>query len=107
VAAAVFFQNILFDLFIIGLFIIVVYSFTVLPRQRDFKQRQKMVSQLKPGTEVITYGGLIGTVISIQPEKGLATLEIANGVQVRVISQAISAELDTEGLADSVKNATR
>jgi preprotein translocase subunit YajC len=102
----VFYQNILFDIFIIGLFIIIIYSFTVLPRQREFKQRQKMVSQLKPGTEVITYGGLIGKVVSLEPEKGLATLEIAKGVQVRVISQSISAELDTGELSESVKSAS-
>jgi preprotein translocase subunit YajC len=101
------FSQILIDLFIIGLFAIAVYSFSVLPRQREFRRRQKLVSRLKPGAEVITYGGLVGTVKRVEAEKGMVTLEIAKGVEARFVAQAISAEYDANAIGDSAKRASK
>jgi preprotein translocase subunit YajC len=94
------------DLLILGMFVIAIYSFSVLPRRRDFRQRQKLVSQLKPGTEVITYGGLVGTVRKVDAENGMITLEVAKGVELRFLAQAISSEFDAKAIADSAKRAS-
>ncbi len=101
------FSQILIDLFIIGLFAIAVYAFSILPRQRAFRQRQKLVTQLKPGAEVITYGGLIGKVTSVDAEQGVITLEIAPGVNARYLAQAISSEYEPQAIADSAKKAMK
>jgi preprotein translocase subunit YajC len=95
------------DLAILGLFILGIYAFSVLPRQREFRQRQKLVSQLKPGTEVITYGGMVGTVRQVDAEAGMVTLEIAKGVEARFLAQAISSEYDAKAIGDSAKRASR
>lgn len=97
------YQTILVDLFILGLFAIGLYSFAILPRQRAFKERQKLVSHLKTGTEVITYGGQIGKVIKIEAEQGVVVLEIAKGVEARFLAQAISSEYEPKAIAESAQ----
>lgn len=99
--------TLLTDLFIIGLFVIAVYAFSVLPRQREFRARQKLVSQLKPGVEVITYGGMIGKVKQVDPASGVVILEIANGIEIRVLAQAISAEFDPKAIAESAQRVAK
>ena len=101
------FSTILTDLMIIGLFVIAVYAFSVLPRQREFRNRQKLVDELKLGTQVITYGGMIGTVKKIDTDAGVVTLQIADGVEAQFLAQAISSEYDVEAIADSVKRAAK
>jgi len=101
------FGTLLTDLFIIGLFAIGIYAFLIMPRQRAFKERQKLVSQLHEGVEVITYGGIIGKVIKIEAEQGLVMLEIAPGVQARVLAQAISSEFQPQAIADSAQKAMK
>ena len=79
------------------------WSLVVFPRQRDFQKQQRYVSSLNPGDEMITFGGLIGRVISVEPEKGIATIEIAEGIVVRVIAASLMRPYDPEELAQSAK----
>ena len=74
------------------------WSLVIFPRQRDFQKQQKYVSSLKPGDEMITYGGIIARVISIEPEQGIATVEIADGVVVRILMAALMRPYDPEEL---------
>lgn|SRR5574341_52939 len=100
-------QNILLDSLIIGLFLLGIYAFLVLPRQRAFHQRQRLVSQLRLGTDVITYGGMIGKVKKVEAEQGVVTLEVAKGVDVRVISAAISTEYEPQVIAENAQKALK
>jgi preprotein translocase subunit YajC len=68
-------------------------------RQRDTKRQ---MDSLIPGAEVITAGGLYGTVRAVEDEE--LQIEIADDVVVRVARRAIAAvvepdELDPEGEA--------
>lgn len=101
------FNQLIFDLIVLGLFVLGIYVFSVLPRQREFRQRQKLVNQLKPGTEVITYGGLIGTVKRVDSDNGTVVLEIAKGIEARFLAQAISTEFDQGAVAESAKKASK
>jgi len=101
------FNQLIFDLIILGLFVLGIYVFSVLPRQREFRQRQKMVNELKPGTEVVTYGGLIGTVKQVDGEHGVVIVEIAKGIEARFLAQAITSQLDQGAIDESVKKASK
>ena len=59
-------------------------------RQRD--RQHKVVAGLKPGTRVLTGSGLAGTVEAVEDE--FVVLEIAPGVFVRFVPQAIGRVLD-------------
>ncbi len=83
------------------------WSLVVFPKQRDFQKQQKYVSMLNPGDEMVTFGGIIGRVVSVEPEKGIATIEIAEGVVVRVLAASLMRPYDPEELARSAELASR
>jgi preprotein translocase YajC subunit len=98
-----FLENILFDVFIIALFALGIYSFLVLPRQREFKRRQKVVHSLNVGMEVLTYGGIIGTVKRIDADSGVVYVEVSPGLELRFIAAAIMQEFDPKAYATAAK----
>jgi preprotein translocase YajC subunit len=77
------------------------WSLVTFPKQRDFQKRQNFARSLAEGDEVITYGGIIGKVIDI--EAGVATVEIADGVVVRMITAALMQPFDAEEVARNAR----
>lgn len=80
------------------------WSLVIFPRQRDFSKRQRFVSTLGEGDEVITAGGVIGRVIEVRADEGIAFVEIADGLIVRMVAASLLGEFDAEELA---RNAQR
>lgn|SRR5690348_10959206 len=66
------------------------WSMVVFPRQRAFKNHNLYVRKLAPGDEVITYGGIIGTLISVDSDAGVAYVRIAEGVEVKMLTAALT-----------------
>jgi preprotein translocase YajC subunit len=66
------------------------WSLVVFPKQRAFKRHNEYVRLLGPGDEVITFGGIIGTIISMDSEAGIAYVKIAEGVEVKVLTAALT-----------------
>ncbi|MCC6802436.1 MAG: preprotein translocase subunit YajC [Anaerolineae bacterium] len=83
------------------------WSLVIYPRQRDFQKQQRYVSTLNPGDEMITFGGIIGRVVTVEPEQGIATIEIADGVVIRVLVASLMRPYDPEELARSAELANR
>jgi preprotein translocase subunit YajC len=68
---------------IVGIFYFLWYR----PQQAQRKKLREMMASLAPGDEVMTAGGLIGTVRSMDTD--IVTVEIADGVIVRLTRRAI------------------
>jgi preprotein translocase subunit YajC len=66
------------------------WSLVVFPKQRAFKKHNQYVRLLGPGDEVITFGGIIGTITSMDADAGTATVKIAEGVEVKVLTAALT-----------------
>nr|PZN49678.1 MAG: preprotein translocase subunit YajC [Chloroflexota bacterium] len=81
------------------------WSMVIFPRQRDFQKRQQFARELSAGDEVITYGGIIGKVVDIDAEMGVAHIEIADGVTVRMINAALMQPYDREAIAEAARTA--
>jgi preprotein translocase subunit YajC len=79
------------------------WAMVLFPKQRDFSKRQKFVRTLARGDEVITAGGIIGRVVDLEAEQGVAYVEIADGVVVRMIAASLLAPFDPEELAKNVR----
>ncbi|MGH7916036.1 MAG: preprotein translocase subunit YajC [Candidatus Binataceae bacterium] len=67
----------------------VIYFLMIRPQSKRASDHQKMVNALKRNDEVVTAGGLIGRIAELGDK--LVTLEIAQGVRVRVERGQISA----------------
>ncbi|MES1198497.1 MAG: preprotein translocase subunit YajC [Pseudomonadota bacterium] len=74
-----------------GIFIPIgaIFYFMILrPQQRRIKAHQEMITNLKRGDTIVTSGGLIGKVKSVQDDE--ARVELAPNVEVRVVRSTIS-----------------
>jgi preprotein translocase subunit YajC len=69
---------------------LVFYFLVFRPQQSRAKEHKKLLSDLKRGDNVITTGGIIGTVARVISDDEVS-LEIAEGVRVRVVRSTITA----------------
>ena len=77
-----------------GFFLIIIVAFLLLwlivvrPQRKRQNQQQQMLSDLRVGDEVLTAGGIYGTVSSLDEDQ--VTVEIAPSTEVRVARRAIA-----------------
>lgn len=79
------------------------WALVTFPKQRAFKKHVKYVQTLDVGDEIITYGGLIGTITELDEEFGVAKLRIADNLEVRVITAALQQPYDPDEIARNIK----
>ena len=73
----------------IVLMIAIFYFFMIRPQAKRQKELQQAREAMKAGDQVITTGGLFGTIKNIDAAKGQVQIEIADGVKVRVSSEHV------------------
>ena len=81
-----------FFLFII-LALAAMWLIVIRPQRRKQRIQQTMQSDLAVGDEVLTAGGVYGTVTRIDEENDEVGVEIAPNVEVRLARRAIAAQL--------------
>lgn len=82
---------------------VVFYFFMIRPQQKRQKEQNTFSDSLEKGKEVVTASGIIGKINKI--EDNVITLQIANGVFIRVTKNSISKEM-TEAFASGLKDET-
>jgi preprotein translocase subunit YajC len=83
-----------------GFFLLIIafgflYFVLVRPQRRRQQDTQRMISALKPGDEVVTAGGIYGTVTELVDDSDVL-VEIAPELQVRVARRAIGAVISRQ-----------
>jgi len=78
------------SVFLIAMFVL-MYFLLIRPQQKRAKDHKKLLSELKKGDEVVTNGGVLGKINSV--DESFATLEIAEGVVVKVQKQGINQKM--------------
>ena len=73
--------------FFVAIFAI-FYFLLIRPQQKKMKQHTAMIEALRRGDQVVTQGGLVGKVTKVRDD-GEVEVEIATGVNVRVIKHTI------------------
>jgi len=66
----------------------IFYFLAIRPQRRQKQQHSEMVSMLKKGDEVVTIGGMFGTITAIGDD--WVELEVAKRTKVRYLKRAIS-----------------
>lgn len=82
------------------------WAMVLFPKQRAFQQRQRTVRALNRGDEVVTFGGIVGKVVEIDGEMGIAHVEISDGVVIRLITAAVMQVYDSEEVARNARAGT-
>jgi preprotein translocase subunit YajC len=65
------------------------------PQRRRQAEAQRMLSSIAVGKEIVTAGGLYGTVTGVEDDE--VHVRIADGVEVRVAKRAIAAVVSEDG----------
>ena len=78
------------EIFLIAMFVL-MYFLLIRPQQKRAKDHKNLLKALKKGDEVVTNGGVVGKVKSV--DESFAILEIAEGVVVKVQKQGINQKM--------------
>ena len=77
------------------LIFVIFYFFLIRPQQKRVKEHRLMVETLKRGDEVITSGGIIGTVDRVLEDDRIEVI-IGDSVKVQIIRSTITSQLKKE-----------
>jgi preprotein translocase subunit YajC len=72
------------------LLIVGFYFLLIRPQRNRQRQQQALVASLEVGDEVMTNGGIFGTIVDIDDDEGIVIVEIAPGTRIRMLRQGIS-----------------
>ena len=64
--------------------IAIMYFFMIRPQQKRQKEIQGFQNSLQQGTQVVTGGGIYGTVKNVDLANGIVEVKIADGVVIKV-----------------------
>lgn len=77
------------------LFVFIIFYFLLIrPQQRRNKEHQNFLTKLKKGDNVLTSGGVLGTIAGLTEK--FVTLEVADGVRIRILKTQISSPVEEE-----------
>jgi preprotein translocase subunit YajC len=77
-------------------FIVAIFYFLVfMPMQRQKKQQAQMLSNLQAGSEILTTGGIVGTIISITGDMLVVRVKPDN-IKLQIARSAVSSLIQPE-----------
>jgi preprotein translocase subunit YajC len=83
--------------------LLLMWLLLIRPQRRRQLQQQQMINQLQVGSEVVTAGGLYGTVKALDADE--VRLEVADGVEVRVAKRAVAGVVSGEDEPEELEGA--
>ncbi|MFT6076825.1 MAG: preprotein translocase subunit YajC [Myxococcota bacterium] len=69
---------------------LVFYFLLIRPQQKKMKAHQKTLGDLKKGDKVQTTSGIFGVIKSMDDKDNSVKLEIAEGVEIKILKQSVS-----------------
>jgi preprotein translocase subunit YajC len=84
-------------------FIVAIFYFLVfMPMQRQKKQQAQMLAGLQAGSEVVTTGGIVGTIVSISGDTLIVRVKPDN-IKLQVTRGAVASLVSPEKPAEEKK----
>jgi preprotein translocase subunit YajC len=77
------------------IFIVAIFYFLVfMPMQKQKKQQAQMLSNLQTGTDVLTTGGIVGTIVSLTDTTLILRVKPDN-IKLQVMRSAVASLVDS------------
>ncbi|MBR9802315.1 preprotein translocase subunit YajC [bacterium] len=70
--------------------------FVIMPQSKDRKGRADFMSQLKKNDNVVTYGGIFGTIVGFSADGDQVTLRVDDNTRIRVRKSSIESIVKSE-----------
>lgn len=67
---------------------LIIYLFMILPNKKKAKKQKEMLDSLKEGTNIVTIGGIKGTIVAVREEE--VDVKVDKGIKVTFVKSAIS-----------------
>ena len=67
---------------------LIIYLFMILPNKKKTKKQKEMLDSLKEGTNIVTIGGIKGTIVAVREEE--VDVKVDKGIKVTFVKSAIS-----------------
>lgn len=83
-------------LILIALLGVVFYFLLIRPQRRQQAQQRDLANNIDPGDEIVTHGGMYGTITEVDDDEGTILLEVAPGIELRMLKQAVARRLNVE-----------
>ena len=78
----------MFQYLFIPVLLALVWFMLIRPQRRRQQEAQRLLESIGVGKEIVTAGGLYGTVTAIEDDE--VRVEIADGIEVRVAKRAVA-----------------
>ena len=75
----------------IAVWIAIIYFFMILPNKKKQKKQKEMMDPLKEGNEIVTIGGIKGTVSSVEDD--YLQIRVDKGVNLTIRKSAVAVVL--------------
>lgn len=85
------YSSIIFVVVLIAAF----YFLLIRPQQQQAKRQRQMVESLRPGTHIMTIGGIYATVVEIEEDR--IRVAVADGSELEIARRAVASVLPAEG----------
>ena len=67
---------------------LIIYLFMILPNKKKAKKQKEMLDSLKEGTNIVTIGGIKGTIVAVREKE--VDVKVDKGIKVTFVKSAIS-----------------
>jgi preprotein translocase subunit YajC len=84
------------------LIFVIFYFIVIRPQQKKIKAHEELVKNLSRGDSVVTSGGIVGKVLRVDEQNNMLDIEIASGVEVKVVRSTVSDIYSRSGKEESV-----
>jgi preprotein translocase subunit YajC len=83
--------------------LVLMWFMLIRPQRRRQLDAQRMIKSLEVGKEIVTAGGLYGTVTALEGDE--VRMEIAAGIEVRIAKRAVAAIVSEDEEPDELEEA--
>lgn len=80
------------SLIILPIMLVLMYLLVIRPQQQRMRAHRALISSLQVGDEVVSTAGMYGRIVDLGDE--VVTLDVADGVHIRVARAAIGQRVD-------------
>jgi preprotein translocase subunit YajC len=84
--------------------LVVMWFLLIRPQRRRQVESQRLLQSLAVGKEIVTAGGLYGTITALEDDE--ARVQIADGVEVRIAKRAIAGVLSEDEEPEALEEET-
>ena len=76
-----------------------MWFFTIRPQQQRLREQRALIASVQAGDVVLTAGGLVGRIVSLDDEELILDVGRATPVEVRVARAAVSRRISPDPIA--------